>query len=49
MLSAEQQKRVDELCRQIANEKDYETVVALARELNELLEAKTKPPVPTSS
>ena len=48
MLNAEQQKRVDDLCRQIANEKDHETVAELARELNDLLEVKAKPPLPTS-
>jgi hypothetical protein len=48
MLNAEQQKRVDDLCRQIANEKDHETVAELARELNDLLEVKAKPQLPTS-
>jgi hypothetical protein len=48
MLRAEQQKRVDDLCRQIANEKDLDTVAELARELNDLLETQAKPSFPTS-
>jgi hypothetical protein len=46
MLSAEQQKRVDDLCRQIAVENDYSKVAELARELNDLLE--TKPQLPAN-
>jgi hypothetical protein len=48
MLSREQQKRVNDLCRQIANEKDHGKVAELARELNDLLETKAKPPLPTN-
>jgi hypothetical protein len=40
VINAEQEKRVDELCRMIGNEKDPTKVAELARELNELLEAK---------
>jgi hypothetical protein len=40
VISPEQQKRVDELCRLIAEEKDYAKVAKLARELNELLTEK---------
>jgi hypothetical protein len=48
MLSAAQQKRVDDLCRLIANEKDHGTVAELARELNDLLDTKAKPSLPTN-
>jgi hypothetical protein len=44
MKSAEQQKRIDYLCEQIEIEKDPSKVAELARELNELLEAKATPP-----
>ena len=40
MINAEQQERVDELCKMIATEKDVARVVELARELNQLLEVK---------
>jgi hypothetical protein len=43
ILSTEQQKQVDDLCQQIAVEKDYSKVAELARELNDLLETKAKP------
>ena len=43
MLSAEQQKRVAELCRLIAEEKDDSTVAELVRELNDLLAIKYPP------
>jgi hypothetical protein len=43
MLSTEQQKRVNDLCKQIAVEKDYGKVAELARESNDLLETKAKP------
>jgi hypothetical protein len=43
MLSAAQQKRVDDLCRLIANEKDHGAVAELARELNDLLAVKNPP------
>ena len=47
VFNAEQQKRVDELCKMIAGENDYARVAELARELNQLLEAKgTVNPVP---
>lgn len=48
MISVEQQKRVDDLCKQIAVEKDHSRISVLARELNDLLEAKAKLPRPTS-
>lgn len=44
MISAEQQKRIDELCKLIAVEKDHGKITELARELNDLLEAKAEPP-----
>jgi hypothetical protein len=40
MINADQQKRVDELCKRIANEKDLSKIAGIARELHELLEAK---------
>jgi hypothetical protein len=40
VINAEQQKRVDELCKMIATEKDVARVAELARELNQLLEVK---------
>jgi len=40
LINAEQQKRVDELCKMIAEEKDCVRVAELARELNQLLDAK---------
>jgi hypothetical protein len=49
MISPEQQKRVDELCRMISAEKDHAKIAELARELNELLVEKNPPGVPTSS
>jgi len=42
MNNPEQQKRVDELCRMISDEKDTTKVTEYARELNELLEVKTR-------
>lgn len=48
MISAEQQKRVDDLCKQIAAEKDYGKIAKLARELNELLAAKYPPTTRTN-
>ncbi len=48
MTSAEQQKRIDYLCEQIEVEKEPTKVAELARELNDLLEAKAKPPVTSS-
>jgi hypothetical protein len=48
MLSREQQKQVDDLCKQIAVEKDYSKVAELARELSDLLETKAKPSLPTN-
>jgi hypothetical protein len=43
MRSAEQQKRVDDLCRQIAEEKDDEKLSEAVRELNDLLAIKYPP------
>ena len=43
MTNAERQKRVVELCKKIAVEKDDATVVRLTRELSELLGAQTRP------
>lgn len=43
MLSPEQQKRVDDLYRQIAVEQDPRKMANLARELNELPSAKYPP------
>ena len=43
MINAEQQKRIEYLCEQIEVEKDLSKVAELARELNDLLEAKAKP------
>jgi hypothetical protein len=45
MISAEQQKRINELCQLIEVEKDDSKITELARELNNLLEAKLSPPV----
>lgn len=45
MISAEQQKRVDALCKQIAAEKDYGKIAKLAHELNELLAIKYPPTI----
>jgi hypothetical protein len=48
MISAEQQKRINELCQLIEVEKDDSKITELARELNSLLEAKAgtgNPPV----
>lgn len=42
-LSPEQQKRIHELCRMISDEQDASKVTEYARELSELLEAKTSP------
>lgn len=39
--SPEQQKRIDQLCRMISEEKDHSQIKDLARELNELLAEKT--------
>jgi hypothetical protein len=47
MINAEQQKRIDYLCEQIEVEKDPGKTIELARELNDLLEAKAK--LPTNS
>jgi hypothetical protein len=41
LVIAEQQRRVDELCRMIADEQNPAKVTELARELNQLLEAKS--------
>jgi hypothetical protein len=46
MINAEQQKQIDYLCEQIEIEKDNSKIAELARELNDLLETKTKPPTP---
>jgi len=43
MLTAEQQKRVAELCRQIAEENDNEKLSEFVRELNDLLAIKYPP------
>jgi hypothetical protein len=48
MIDAEQQKRIDFLCKQIEVEKDPSRVAELARQLNDLLEAKAKPKPLTS-
>jgi hypothetical protein len=43
MITPEQQKRVDELCKMIGAERDLDKVSELARELNELLAEKQAP------
>ncbi len=44
MIDAEQQKRIDYLCKQIELEKDPSKTIEFARELNDLLESKAEPP-----
>jgi hypothetical protein len=46
VITTEQQKRIDELCKMIAEEKDVARVTELARELNQLLEIKGRPTPP---
>ncbi len=46
MINTERQKRIDDLCKLIGEEEDHSKMTELARELDELLEAKAK--LPTS-